>query len=186
MSTSIPAYTAPKISEYNLDPGGNYVSPALDAESSVTDGTTIHYYSTVGAHNVDDASGNALFVQAAGTITNGYINACNYAVFSNLTGDTQTVTVNVDSGGSSQPYRLWGRCLTVQPSIPVIQSIGVAGSTFTLSWTAGDKGVYSIWRKTDLTFGNWSMVATNLLSRNQTTLVTARGTHQEFFQVRYE
>ena len=38
MSTQQDDYSAPTVSEYNLDPGGNYVSPASEG---VTDGVLV-------------------------------------------------------------------------------------------------------------------------------------------------
>lgn len=66
---------------------------------------------------------------------------------------------------------------------PVIQSINVAGSSVTLSWTAEDKGAYSIQRRTALPFGSWSTVVSNLPAGNFTTNVTASGAGAEFYQV---
>jgi len=68
---------------------------------------------------------------------------------------------------------------------PVIQSITYSSGIVTLTWTAEDKGIYSIWRKTSLTDPGWSVVLSNLPAGNFSTNFAAGGT-QEFYQIRGE
>jgi len=75
---------------------------------------------------------------------------------------------------------------SIGPTVPpVIQSIAYSSGIVTLSWTAENKGTYSVWRKTNLTDPSWSVVLSNLPAGNFTTNFPAGGA-QEFYQIRGE
>lgn len=61
---------------------------------NVTDGTTTYYFSTMGSASISGA--NALFTQT--TDTTGLFPNADYAIFSGLSGNSQTITANALSG----------------------------------------------------------------------------------------
>ena len=69
-----------------------FSSDVAGREGEVTDGTTTYYFNTLGPDSI--AQGNALFVQTTET-GEDYTTAANYAVFTGLSGDTQTITVQM-------------------------------------------------------------------------------------------
>lgn len=74
-----------------------FSSDVAGRTGTVADGTTTYYFNTVGAASI--ASGNALFMQAIDSTVNGYNTAANYAVFSGLSGASQTLTVDIPNYG---------------------------------------------------------------------------------------
>ena len=66
---------------------------------------------------------------------------------------------------------------------PVITAFSVSGSDVTLTWTADNKGTYSIQRKTNLQSVIWTDVLTGLPAGGGTTNVPAGGTSEEFYQI---
>lgn len=72
-----------------------FSSDVAGREGYVTDGLMTYYFNTLGPASINDASGNAVFVQAADTTDAGYLVAANYAVFSGLTGSSQTITIQM-------------------------------------------------------------------------------------------
>jgi hypothetical protein len=76
-----------------------FSSDVAGRSGSVTNGTTTFYFNTLGPASINNASGNAVLAQTSNTTAGDYSVAANYAVFSSLSGDTQTFTVNVDNGG---------------------------------------------------------------------------------------
>lgn len=58
----------------------------------ITDGTTTYYFSTAGPASINGP--NAVFIQTSDTA--GTYPTANYAVFSNLTGDTLTITCQME------------------------------------------------------------------------------------------
>lgn len=115
-----------------------YVYFASDVNTrtgSVTDGSTTYYYNILD-NMITDASGNALFAQTTST-TNGAFPEANYAVFSGLTGDSQTIS---------------GSTLTDFVGISAIQIVAAAaapvGETMTiegnLDLAAGSSALFNI------------------------------------------
>jgi len=83
-----------------------FSSDAADRPGYVTDGTTSYFFNTLGASSI--ASGNALLIQTPET-SNANHPFANYAVFSGLSGATQTITVQMeqnDYGAVSPASRL--------------------------------------------------------------------------------
>jgi hypothetical protein len=70
-----------------------FSSDGADREGTVSDGVTTYYFKTLGAASI--GSSNATLTQATDTTTGGYATGANYAVFENLTGATQTFTVQM-------------------------------------------------------------------------------------------
>lgn len=87
-----------------------FSSDVAGREGYVTDGTTTFYFNTLGPASI--ASANALFVQATDTTENGYTAAANYAVFSGLSGASQTLTVQM------RDLEEWGGIAAVQLVVP--------------------------------------------------------------------
>lgn len=69
-----------------------FSSDAANREGQVTDGTTTYYFSTVGAPSI--AGANATFTRTTQTDDSSYPVA-NYAIFSGLSGASQTITVQM-------------------------------------------------------------------------------------------
>jgi len=86
--------------------------------------------------------------------------------------DIDNVWVGVGTGGGGGPE-----------TDPVITAFSVSGSDVTLTWTADNKGTYSIQRKTSLQSPSWTDVLTGLPAGGGTTNVTASGASEEFYQI---
>lgn len=69
-----------------------FSADAAGREGSATNGTSTYYFSSLGAGSL--AGANATLTQATSTTTSDYAGA-NYAVFSGLTGSSQTITVQM-------------------------------------------------------------------------------------------
>lgn len=102
-----------------------FSSDVAGREGYVTDGSTTYYFNTVGPASVPDP-GNAVFSQATDTTENGYTVAANYAVFSGLSGASQTVTVQM------RDIDEWGGIAAVQivPEPCTLISLGTIGLVF--------------------------------------------------------
>lgn len=87
-----------------------FSSDVAGREGYVTDGSSTYYFNTLGPASI--ASGNALFVQATDTTESGYTVAANYAVFSGLSGASQTLTVQM------RDMEEWGGIAAVQIVVP--------------------------------------------------------------------
>jgi hypothetical protein len=101
-----------------------FSSDVAGRNGSITVGTLTYYFSSVGAASVSGA--NASFVQT--TDTTGANPAANYAVFSGLSGGSQTLTCNALSG-NDQWLGIAGFQLVAipEPSCLAFLAIGVAG-----------------------------------------------------------
>lgn len=86
---------------------------------SVTDGTSMFYFNTLGAASLDSASGNAVFVKAAASTEAGYATGANYAVFRELSGVSQTVTVDIPAYGGIAAIQL---VQIAEPEAAVVKS----------------------------------------------------------------
>lgn len=69
-----------------------FSSDAAGREGHVTDGTTTYYFNTVGLASVTGP--NALLAQTSDTVAN-YTSTANYAIFQNLSGSSQSLTVQM-------------------------------------------------------------------------------------------
>jgi hypothetical protein len=70
-----------------------FSSDGADREGTVSDVVTTYYFKTLGAASISGS--NATLTQAVDMTTGGYAMGANYAVFENLTGATQTFTVQM-------------------------------------------------------------------------------------------
>ena len=90
-------------------------------QGNVTDGTTTYYFKTYGAASI--AGANAIFAPTIQTTDLGSGNVtANYAVFSGLSGSSQTVTVTIPSFGGISGVQVSG----VIPE-PTTFVLGIAG-----------------------------------------------------------
>jgi hypothetical protein len=103
-----------------------FSSDKTDATGNVTDGTTTYYFKTLGPASI--SGGNAQFVQATDTTTAGHGVAANYAVFSGLSGASQTLSTSIP---------LWGGIAAVQV---VNRTTPPVAADFN-AWIAGYPGV---------------------------------------------
>ena len=105
-------------------------------EGEVTDGESTRYFSTLGSSSI--AGGNAVFIETSQATPAAYP-AANHAVFSGLTGESRTVSVQMRDNDE------WGGIAAIQ-IVPradplAVTSLGIQpapdGSTALLSWPAG-------------------------------------------------
>lgn len=82
-----------------------YFSSDSDArEGSVTDGSTVYYFNTIGGASTSDA--DALLIQATDTVDDPTDPDANYAVFSGLSGASQTITVDIPEFGGLAGFQV--------------------------------------------------------------------------------
>ncbi len=106
--SQIPSYTSYDVIVY-------FSADAADREGTVTDGTTTYYFKTLGPASISGS--NAVLTQATDTTATGYTIGANYAVFSGLTGNSKTITVQMrdnDEWGGIAGFQVNG----VLPSLP--------------------------------------------------------------------
>ena len=157
-----------------------FSSDVAGRTGSVTDGSRIYYFNTLGAVSV--ASGNAALVQATNTTTAGYSEACNYACFPGLTGTEQTVSCSIPSWGGIAAVQLVGR------SAPVIHSVELEDGAVRLNWSADVYGTYQVQSKNSLSPTNdWGVVLRGLSGgiSNSTDVVDGEAS-TEFYRIRGE
>ena len=94
-----------------------FSSDAADREGDVTDGTTTYSFNTLGADST--ASASALLVQTT-DVAGTYTTAANYAIFTGLTGDTQTLTVQMRDDDE------WGGIAAIQ-IVPEPATVSLVG-----------------------------------------------------------
>lgn len=123
-----------------------FSSDVAGREGSVTDGTTTYYFNTTGPASI--SSSNAALAQATDTTTTGYTVGANYAVFSGLTGNSKTITVQMrdnDEWGGIAGFQVVADLGSV-PEFglqPVNQSASVnSTATFTASAAADPAPTY--------------------------------------------
>jgi len=123
-----------------------FSSDGADREGTVSDGVTTYYFKTLGAASISGS--NAILTQAADTTTAGYATGANYAVFDNLTGASQTFTVQMrdnDEWGGIAGFQVVADLGTV-PEFglqPEDQSAAVGSiATFTASAVADPAPTY--------------------------------------------
>ncbi|MEO7098635.1 MAG: glycoside hydrolase family 27 protein [Luteolibacter sp.] len=113
-----------------------FSSDVAGREGSVTDGSSTYYFKTLGAASIP--TGNAVLTQTTQTTSNLYP-AANYAVFSGLSGDTRTVTVQMrdnDEWGGIAGFQVVPRTDPLPATSLQIQ-LNSASSTAALSWPTG-------------------------------------------------
>ncbi len=113
-----------------------FSSDVAGREGSVGDGATTYYFKSVGPASVTGA--NAVLAQTTETNSSNYPTA-NYAIFRGLSGDTQTVFVQMrdnDEWGGIAGFQVVPR---VDPMVGVVLSIarGAAPDSLQLSWPVG-------------------------------------------------
>ena len=156
-----------------------FSSDVAGREGNISDGTSTYYFNAMGAASVSSA--NAVFVQATNTTTAGYDDACNYAVFSGLTGPDQTVSCSIPAWGGIAAIQLVGR------RTPSIHSVSVTNGAVALNWTADAYGTYQIQGKGDLTSTNgWSVVLDGLSGGTSNNVGFSLSSDQAFFRIRGE
>ena len=154
-----------------------FSSDVAGREGEVGDGTTSYYFKGVGPASVTGA--NAVLAQTTESVPSAYPSA-NYAIFRGLSGDTQTVFVQMRDNDE------WGGIAGVQvvprvdPLANTVVSItrGAAAGTLELSWPAG-LGTVVLEESSDLV--NWA--PTNLQPNSNATTVTLQGPRQ-FYRLR--
>lgn len=113
-----------------------FSSDGANREGEVTDGSATYYFKTLGAASISGI--NAAFAQTTQTTSAAYP-AANYAVFSGLTGDTQTVTVQMRDNDE------WGGIAAFQvvpkedplPNAHLQIQMQSGGTSALLSWADG-------------------------------------------------
>lgn len=105
-----PPVTATSVSLAEIPHGQYHIivyfsSDAAGREGDVTDGTTTYSFNTIGPASVSGS--NAVFAQTTDT-AGTYAAAANYAVFSGLSGASQTITVQMRDDGE------WGGIAAIQ------------------------------------------------------------------------
>ena len=103
-------------------------------EGQVSDGTTTYHFKTLGAASIGGS--NATFARATDTTTAGYAVGANHAVFSGLTGEEQTIAVQMRDNDE------WGGIAAVQivpqidplPETSLHMELHPGASTASLTW----------------------------------------------------
>ena len=138
--TTTSSVTLSQIPYANYDIIIYFCANAAGREGTVTDGTTTYSFNSIGLPSISGA--NALLAQTT-DIAGTYLTAANYAVFSNLSGASKTVTVQMrdnDEWGGISAFQIVPRvdALTITSASPLADGmVGVAYSQ-TLSGTGGN------------------------------------------------
>ena len=101
-----------------------FSSDGAGREGQVGNGSTTYYFSTIGAASVSGS--NAILTQTASTSNSDYATA-NYAVFSGLTGTSQTITVQMrdnDEWGGIAGFQI---VAVPEPSAALLGGLGLLG-----------------------------------------------------------
>ncbi|MCA9240730.1 MAG: hypothetical protein KDA37_11045, partial [Planctomycetales bacterium] len=110
-------------------------------EGSVTDGATTYFFNTIGGPSVSGS--NAVLTQASDTVDDATDPDANYAVFSGLSGSSQTITVNIPDFGGIAGIQIVGDPNSVSligETMFVLGDVSLqAGST--ASFNIGDSGL---------------------------------------------
>lgn len=113
-----------EISYANYDIVVYFSSDAAGREGDVTDGTTTYSFNTIGAPSVSGS--NAILTQTT-DIGGSYATAANYAVFSGLSGSSQTLTVQMrdnDEWGGIAGFQI---VQVPEPSAALLGGLGMLG-----------------------------------------------------------
>jgi hypothetical protein len=100
-----------------------FSSDAAGRTGTVTDGTTTFDFATLGSASVSGA--NATFTQTTDTV--GANPGANYAVFSGLSGGSQTITVNIPDWGGIAGFQV---VAAPEPSSMALGALTLAGLFF--------------------------------------------------------
>ncbi|RYD19864.1 MAG: hypothetical protein EOP88_17350 [Verrucomicrobiaceae bacterium] len=155
-----------------------FSSDAADREGTVTDGTTIYHFKSLGVASITGS--NAILTQATDTTTTGYTVGANYAIFSGLTGVTKTFTVQMrdnDEWGGIAGFQVVADLGSVPEFAlqPENQAAAVNSSaTFTASAAADPAPTYQWQYSTNGTTG-WAPLA----GEASASLMLAGVTHTE-------
>ncbi len=101
-----------------------FSSDVAGREGDVTDGATTYSFNTVGPASISGA--NALFAQTTDTL-GSYATTANYAVFSNLSGASQTITVQMrdnDEWGGIAGFQI---VQVPEPTAALLGGLGLLG-----------------------------------------------------------
>lgn len=98
-----------------------FSSDVADRTGTVTNGPTTYSFNTLGPASVSAAS--ALLSQTTDT-TLSYATDANYAVFSNLSGTSQTLTTSIPSFGGIAGFQI---VAVPEPSVPLLGGVAVFG-----------------------------------------------------------
>jgi hypothetical protein len=101
-----------------------FSSDGAGREGEVTNGTSTYYFSTLGAASI--AGSNATLTQTTSTSNSDYAGA-NYAVFSGLSGASQTITVQMrdnDEWGGIAGFQV---VAVPEPGVTLLGGLGLAG-----------------------------------------------------------
>ncbi len=113
-----------------------FSSDAADREGAVSDGATTYYFKSIGPASI--AGTNAVLAQTTETNSANHP-AANHAIFRGLSGDTQTVEVQMrdnDEWGGIAGFQVVPRVDPLQ-STAVSITLGAAPGALELSWPAG-------------------------------------------------
>ncbi|MCW1924534.1 immunoglobulin domain-containing protein [Luteolibacter arcticus] len=138
-----------------------FSSDGADREGTVSDGVTTYYFKMLGAASISGS--NATLTQATDTTAGGYAIGANYAVFDNLTGASQVVTVQMrdnDEWGGIAGFQVVADLGTV-PEFglqPEDQSAAVnSTATFTASAVADPAPTYE-WEYSANGTSGWELI----------------------------
>jgi hypothetical protein len=102
---------------------------------TVSDGTSTYSFRAAGAAGSFGGDGNATFFQATASTTTS--DTANYAIFSNLTGATRTITVDIPTFGGLAGFQVVGDPTVVSPAGETMFVLGnvslAAGSTVSMN-----------------------------------------------------
>lgn len=101
-----------------------FSSDGADREGEVTDGASTFYFSTLGAASI--AGSNATLTQTTSSSNSNYAGA-NYAVFSGLSGASQTITVQMrdnDEWGGIAGFQV---VAVPEPGVTLLGGLGLVG-----------------------------------------------------------
>lgn len=113
-----------QISYANYDLIVYFSSDQANREGQVSDGVTTFYFSTLGAASI--AGSNATLTQTTSTSNSNYA-AGNYAVFSDLSGNSQTITVQMrdnDEWGGIAGFQV---VAVPEPGVTLLGGLGLVG-----------------------------------------------------------
>ncbi|GAA5483097.1 immunoglobulin domain-containing protein [Haloferula sargassicola] len=138
-----------------------FSADVADREGSVSDGTTTYYFRTIGQPTTDGA--NAVLIQTTDTVDDASDDQGNYAIFTGLSGATQTITVDIPSyGGIAGIQILNGSLPTAIEFVgqPEDQSVAIDGdATFSVAAVGDPAPTYQWEYSPDDGVSGWTELA---------------------------